>query len=133
MVVLGTLTLLGASSVFFIILNVMRVLHLEFLKLAYLQAALGDAYAELGEGLHLEFLELAYLQAVLGGAPLLGVATAGDIVSVLIVPIQEVEEDQLAVVLGEPDAIGVLIECHLAGVLVTVHLECSCCRTMVGC
>ena len=121
MVVLGTLTLLGASSVFFIILNVMRVLHLEFLELAYLQAALGDAYAELGEGLHLEFLELAHLHAVLCGAPLLGVATAGDIISVLIVPIQEVEEDQLAVVLGEHDAFGVLIEGLLAGVLVTVQ------------
>ena len=38
------------------------------------------------------------------------------------VTILEGEEDQLAGVLGEPDAVGVLGEGHLAGVLVTVHL-----------
>ena len=32
------------------------------------------------------------------------------------------EEDQLAGVLGEPDAVGVLVESLLAGVLVAVHL-----------
>ena len=46
-------------------------------------------------------------------------------------PIQEGEEDQLAGVLGEPDAVGVLVGGHLllgggedqlAGVLVNVHL-----------
>ena len=39
-----------------------------------------------------------------------------------VVTILEGEEDQLAGVLGEPDAVGVLGEGHLAGVLVTVHL-----------
>ena len=39
-----------------------------------------------------------------------------------VVTILEGEEDQLAGVLGEPDAVGVLVESLLAGVLVAVHL-----------
>ena len=35
------------------------------------------------------------------------------------------EDDQLAGVLGEPDAVGVLAEGHLAGVLVTLVLGLS--------
>ena len=47
---------------------------------------------------------------------ILGLAVVG------VVTVLDGEDDQLAGVLGGPDAVGVLVEGHLAGFLVTGHL-----------